>query len=936
MGSKNKLLFAFLFFIAICNTNSWSQSPGNASTNLNLWLKANASGTHITKIPFPPGNFASIEEWSSEQDTNIVFDHFPNIYGPLFPLTNYLRNLGTYEGAYFYKDTQSTFLQTTQTIIPQGSHNEITIYIVSSVNKLFTTTNNPQFSTKNFVGNPFRLDVNIPDKYGNINWRHGNTPDTLSVPYGNTVLNRPYLWTFTFNSTTQRDSIKRNGALLGQSTFTNTVNNTIPFQAYIGAIGTDSSSFNLGEIAVYGNTTSADQKRRVESYLGLKYGITLRKDSIAGSTHYDAPVDYVASNSATIWDNTKAGKYIYNVAGVGIDSSSGLIQRQNRSVNQENYGDMLRMAWGNWCNSNELNPYSPGKDKDRVFYIWSDNADSISLSNSTDLPNRITDSFCASKILRNWKIQRSLADTNAISSRTMQVVFNLKHMDTTKHSFQLLVDQDGDGNFKTGNLTIYPASVKNDSLLYFNNVKWDADKNGIDAFTIMMDGDKAKPFVTTKDTLWAVIGDSVSFYDMLANPDTAHVQYNFFDASNNSLVYSSNTPAKFIRSNGIYNVGGMNRITDCNSQLNEKVVVIFRNILKTWMRAVDASGNSYVEPKDTIKYSLLIINADTVGRQLISNLSIKDGIPAHTSYVSGSGGVLNGNEVTFSYSGLNLNYGDTLKPYPTFRVKADSAMDGIKTISNMGIVTINKHDFHSGGNVNDPQSIPGNGDSMIIYTIFATSDVGINKTILDKDSLYIGNHADFRIALYNLGPNVAENIIVRDTIQANLDVPQNIIVPVGTTNFNSVTRELTWTVPQLAAGLTENLDFSCTILSGTTVGNSANVTSNTPDTGKINNHSNITASIIKHGVFDGGIPNVITPNNDGKNDFFYIKGLDAYPNSELQIFNRWGNAIFSSSNYKNNWAGEGLAEGTYYYVLKVNNATKDVYKGWVEIIRSKD
>lgn len=80
------------------------------------------------------------------------------------------------------------------------------------------------------------------------------------------------------------------------------------------------------------------------------------------------------------------------------------------------------------------------------------------------------------------------------------------------------------------------------------------------------------------------------------------------------------------------------------------------------------------------------------------------------------------------------------------------------------------------------------------------------------------------------------------------------------------------------------------------------------------------------------IPNVITPNGDGKNDRFVIVGLEFFNNADVTIFNRWGNEVYRNNNYKNTWAGEGLNEGTYYYLIKLRKADKvDVYKGWVLI-----
>ncbi|MEO6883528.1 MAG: gliding motility-associated C-terminal domain-containing protein [Bacteroidia bacterium] len=77
------------------------------------------------------------------------------------------------------------------------------------------------------------------------------------------------------------------------------------------------------------------------------------------------------------------------------------------------------------------------------------------------------------------------------------------------------------------------------------------------------------------------------------------------------------------------------------------------------------------------------------------------------------------------------------------------------------------------------------------------------------------------------------------------------------------------------------------------------------------------------------IPNVITPNNDGKNDYFVIENLP--DNSELTIYNRWGNNVYQSLNYQNNWKADEVNAGTYYYLLTLPN--KEVKKGFLEVIK---
>jgi gliding motility-associated-like protein len=82
-------------------------------------------------------------------------------------------------------------------------------------------------------------------------------------------------------------------------------------------------------------------------------------------------------------------------------------------------------------------------------------------------------------------------------------------------------------------------------------------------------------------------------------------------------------------------------------------------------------------------------------------------------------------------------------------------------------------------------------------------------------------------------------------------------------------------------------------------------------------------------------PNIFTPNGDGKNDTFEVKGIANYPGSRLLVFNRWGNQVYKSENYSNTWDGTGLADGTYYYLLELNtgDVKPTIYKGWIYINR---
>ncbi len=86
----------------------------------------------------------------------------------------------------------------------------------------------------------------------------------------------------------------------------------------------------------------------------------------------------------------------------------------------------------------------------------------------------------------------------------------------------------------------------------------------------------------------------------------------------------------------------------------------------------------------------------------------------------------------------------------------------------------------------------------------------------------------------------------------------------------------------------------------------------------------------------GKIPNTFTPNGDGINDTWQIKGLQSYPQCIVLIYNRWGQQVFSSIGYSKPWDGEyggkPLPTGVYYYVITLGSSGPPL-GGFVTVIR---
>ncbi|MEM1136110.1 MAG: immunoglobulin domain-containing protein, partial [Bacteroidota bacterium] len=86
------------------------------------------------------------------------------------------------------------------------------------------------------------------------------------------------------------------------------------------------------------------------------------------------------------------------------------------------------------------------------------------------------------------------------------------------------------------------------------------------------------------------------------------------------------------------------------------------------------------------------------------------------------------------------------------------------------------------------------------------------------------------------------------------------------------------------------------------------------------------------------IMNLITPNNDGLNDKLYIKNIEAYPDNEVVLLDRWGNEIFRAEGYNNEWIpvlDEDIVDfGSYVCIVKVNidDITLEPIKRMVSIV----
>lgn len=86
----------------------------------------------------------------------------------------------------------------------------------------------------------------------------------------------------------------------------------------------------------------------------------------------------------------------------------------------------------------------------------------------------------------------------------------------------------------------------------------------------------------------------------------------------------------------------------------------------------------------------------------------------------------------------------------------------------------------------------------------------------------------------------------------------------------------------------------------------------------LSNDCGVVSDTINVNFLDLLVPNIVTDNDDGKNDKFQIDG--AAPGTySISIYNRWGDLIFTSPSYQNNWPVSSVAPAVYYYILHSRN-----------------
>lgn len=333
-------------------------------------------------------------------------------------------------------------------------------------------------------------------------------------------------------------------------------------------------------------------------------------------------------------------------------------------------------------------------------------------------------------------------------------------------------------------------------------------------------------------------------------------------------------------------------------------------------------------PGDEVKY---IVKVSNNGPSDAKTVNIIDNAPTGTSIKSWSA---TGIGVTPSNARGSGNINETISNMPngavlTYEVSVLTPPNYTATFRNLVAVTSTTPDPTPDVISNPDPTCPTCIPSPFVEPIFRI-DLSITKKS-ETAPVGVGYEFKYTIQVKNNSLFVANGVVATDVLPSEISYVSNQ-TSAGTADYQSGSRTMNWNIGTLQPGATVTLTLTVKADKAGTVVNTITVKGNEVDPVLSNN----TATDTKE-VLDFKIPNVITPNGDGKNDTFRIGGLGLYPENTMVIFNRWGNEVFhSNGSYQDNWTGEGLNAGTYYYLLKVKDRSGNwqAFKGYITLLKN--
>lgn len=349
-------------------------------------------------------------------------------------------------------------------------------------------------------------------------------------------------------------------------------------------------------------------------------------------------------------------------------------------------------------------------------------------------------------------------------------------------------------------------------------------------------------------------------------------------------------------------------------------VVIPAASFQSWKLASlpNTNRSGKVQPGEIITYKIYVRN---ISATAIGPLTVTDKIPTNTNWESGwqlSSGVVTLPITTIPAGGV---------VEVTFQVKTYENLDGVDWIDNTAYVSdgINKLPTYAC----DPQT--GTCDTVTRVPVRASKgDLHITKTTVSKGPFEIDDDVTYKIVVQNIGKSTFTNLVITDSLPYNLEMPDNTTTNKGTVATSQSPKKITWSVSELIPGDSVVINVTCRVIKGDEIVNTAYVVASEGEEDYANNIAIVKEAVTKKDLY---FINAFRPGG-AQNNKFIIVGLESYPGSHLLVYSRWGNVVYESNNYNNDWSGDNLSTDEYIYkVIVPKKSGKVTFTGTVLIIK---
>ncbi|WP_194774678.1 T9SS type B sorting domain-containing protein [Pararhodonellum marinum] len=252
--------------------------------------------------------------------------------------------------------------------------------------------------------------------------------------------------------------------------------------------------------------------------------------------------------------------------------------------------------------------------------------------------------------------------------------------------------------------------------------------------------------------------------------------------------------------------------------------------------------------------------------------------------------------------------------------------------------TIDVMAMHEGTFINQIQAQIGSFEQKFDGDLLTVNpravDLQIYKTSFNT-KIHEGDEFTYEITLTNNGFIPAKLAVIKEYLPDNVSPLRFEVHRFGEVYKGNVmhqtVRYLAWSNQDLEVGETVKIFLTVIASKEGPIINRVVAESEERDLDPSNNEG-----IDRNQILPLFIPNVFKPDNDGKNETFRIRAIDQFQKIKLIVLNRWGDQVYESLDYKNDWDADGLNGGTYYYILETESESGEsqTHKGWVQVIKN--